>query len=148
MRPALWVLLGLVVLACGVAGGYRFGLAFSRSASTAANALALSDASRAIATARISRSSVDYEVALWRFLAVLQSEGSNKNSRFDDWVVATDTALTLARLSDMAAEQGLGEKSQFLRKWAVEQCPRMKLKNFSADAIFDMARSTTSTASE
>ena len=142
MRTALWALLRLAVLICGVAGGFYIGAVSSKAASTAMNSLAISDASDAIVAARNSTSSLEYEQALWRFLVLLQSEATRKNSRLEDWAIATDTALTYARLSDLAAEQGLAEKSQLLLTKAVEQCPRMKLKGCTAASILIIARAS------
>jgi hypothetical protein len=146
LRTALWALLGLAVLICGFAGGFYIGASSSTAASTAMNSLAISDASNVIVAARSSTSSLEYEEALWRFLALLQSEATSKNSMLEDWVIATDSALTYARLSDLAAEQGLTEKSQLLLAEAVEQCPRMKLKGCTAAGILKIARATLPTA--
>ena len=146
MRTTLWALLGLAVLICGVTGGFYIGASASKAASTAMNSLAISDASNAIVAARSSTSSLEYEEALWRFLALIQSEATRKNSMLEDWAIATDTALTYARLSDLAAEQGLAEKSQLLLTKAVEQCPRMKLKGCTAASILMMARGSLPTA--
>ena len=136
----LCALLGLALLICGVAGGFYIGAASSKAASTAMNSQAISDASEAIVAARNSTSSLEYEQALWRFLALLKSDAPRKNSTLEDWAIATDTALTYAHLSDLAAEQGLAEKSQLLLTKAVEQCPRMKLEGCTAARILFMAR--------
>ena len=93
MRTALWALLGLAVLICGVAGGFYIAAASSKAASTAMNSQAISDASEAIVAARNSTSSLEYEQALWRFLALLKSDATRKT--LEDWAIATDTALTL-----------------------------------------------------
>ena len=142
MRTALWVLLGLALLICGVAGGFYVGASSSKAVSTAMRSKAISGASNAIVAARSSTSSLEYEEALWRFLALLKIDSTNKGPMFEDWVIATDTALTYARLSDIAAAQGLAEKSQLLLGEAVEQCPRMKLKDCTAAGILEIARAT------
>ena len=78
--------------------------------------------------------------ALWHFLAVLQSESANRPPILADWMIATDTALTYARLANLATEQGLADRARVLLSKATEQCSRMRLKDCSADVILQMAK--------
>jgi hypothetical protein len=140
LRAAAWGLIGLTGLLCGAAGGFYLGTESSNAASMASRIRAVSDASDAVAKTHAAATSLDYEAALWHFLAVLQSESVNRPPILDDWTIATDTALTYARLANLAMEQGLADRARVLLSKATDQCSRMRLKDCNADVILQMAK--------
>jgi hypothetical protein len=122
------------------AAGYYVGISFSDAKSSAFRVQSLSEASDAIAATRSSASGIGYEAALWHFLELLRAESESDRPMLEGWVIATDRALTYARLADVAAQQGLPEKSELLLAEAVAQCPKMRLRDCSEMSILKMAR--------
>jgi hypothetical protein len=133
-------IIAIGLLALGSFAGYRVATESSASIYQAQRVLTLSSASTEVGNAYASANKVAYETSLWRYLALLEAQAADPAADHEDWVIATDKALTYARLADVASEQGLAEKSRYLLREAVKECPRMHLKECSQTGILQLAR--------
>jgi hypothetical protein len=120
--------------------GYWVAIEGSTSVSTANRVHDLASASAEVEKAYSSSDKLAYEKSLWRYLVLLEAQGTGAAATYDDWVIATDIALTYARLADLASEEGLADKSRYLLADAERQCPRMQLAKCSQVAILELAR--------
>jgi hypothetical protein len=104
--------------------------------------LTLGSAATEVGNASLSTDKVGYETSLWRFLGLLEAQVIHPSAMLEDRVIATDIALTYARLADVASAQGLGDKSRYLLAEAEKQCPIMGLRECSQAGILQLARSS------
>jgi len=139
MRLAARIALVLLLLVAAAAIGAYGALRYAKSRSTLNEMADVAHFSMYLAVQRSSGTAAAYEEGLNAFLLVLKQRKSNWNPAWPESIYAVDTALTYARLAELARKRGAEKEAAEYTAQAAAQCPKMGWRTCTGERIAEVA---------
>jgi hypothetical protein len=133
------VAIAVLLLLAGAAAGAYISLQFARSRSTFGEATDIAHLSTYVQVQRASGTDAAYEEALKAFLHHLEQRRGSADAALPESMYAVDSALTYARLADLARKRGASTEAANYMALAEAQCPKMGWRSCSGAQIAEMA---------
>ncbi|MBZ0105704.1 MAG: hypothetical protein K8H84_08745 [Sulfuricella denitrificans] len=140
MKTLLRITSYLLVLAVGLGAGFYFGTGINQATAEAFDMAEFGYFAAHVDTQLSEGTDATREEAIHTFLALIEKRKTRPNELLNEKIIATDSALSYARLAAMAQKRGAIQEAQQHLKRAESFCPQIGWQDCSAEKITYMVQ--------
>lgn len=140
MKTVIRIASYLLVLVIGLAIGLYYGSRYNEARSFAFDAAEVTYYSAYMETQMSQGTDASLEEAIRGFLTLIEQRKGHPSTLFTEKDIATDAALSNARLAALAQKRGAPQEAQQYLARAASFCPQMGWKDCSAEKISYMVQ--------
>ena len=129
-----------MVLAAGLGAGFYFGARINQATAVAFDMAEFGYYVAHVDTQLSEGTDATREEAIHTFLALIEKRKARPNELFTEKILASDSALSYARLAALAQKRGATQEAQQYLKRAESFCPQIGWQECSAEKITYMVQ--------